>query len=108
MSSPSDKRTDPRFAAHFDVRFSRAADASRALNAFSVNFSSGGICVRTKTGYLVGEMLSLELTIERETFELSGVVSWVRGDAVGIRFVNVSPSNRTRLQNVAKQLSSTT
>ena len=106
MTSGSERRTDPRFTAHFDVRFSRASDAARALNAFSINFSSGGLCLRSKTPYSVGEALSLSLTVEGETFELEGVVSWIRGEAVGVRFVNVKSGVRARLEAVARVRSS--
>lgn len=105
MTSGSERRTDPRFTAHFDVRFSRASDAAKALNAFSINFSSGGLCLRSKTPYSVGEALSLSLTVEGEIFELEGVVSWVRGEAVGVRFVNVKTGVRARLEAVARVLS---
>ena len=99
-----ENRVDPRFAAHFDVRFTRSVDASRALNAFSVNFSAGGLCLRSQNPLPVGELIALELSIEDELFHLDGVVAWVRGDAVGVRFVNVSPTVRERLQAVARQL----
>lgn len=105
MTSGSERRSDPRFTAHFDVRFSRASDAAKALNAFSINFSSGGLCLRSKTPYSVGEALSLSLTVEGEIFELEGVVSWIRGEAVGVRFVNVKSGVRARLEAVARMLS---
>jgi uncharacterized protein (TIGR02266 family) len=105
MTSGRERRTDPRYTAHFDVRFSRATDAAKALNAFSINFSSGGLCLRTKTPYALGEALSLSLTVEGELFELEGVVSWVRGDALGVRFANLRPGVRTRLETVARALS---
>lgn len=107
MSSGSERRTDPRFAAHFDVRFSRASDAARALNAFSVNFSAGGLCLRSRTTYAPGEALALSLTVEGALFELEGVVSWVRGDAVGVRFVNLQPAVRARLEKFARALATT-
>ncbi len=105
MTSGSERRTDSRYMAHFDVRFTRASDAARALNAFSINFSSGGLCLRCKTPYALGEALSLSLTVEGEIFELEGVVSWVRGDVVGVRFTNVKPAVRARLEKVARMLS---
>ena len=105
MTSGSERRSDPRDTAHFDVRFSRAADAAKAFNAFSINFSSGGLCLRSKTAYALGEALSLSLGVEGETFELSGVVSWIRGEAVGVRFVNVPAGVRARLETVARVLS---
>jgi uncharacterized protein (TIGR02266 family) len=105
MTSGSERRSDPRYTAHFDVRFARASEAARALNAFSINFSSGGICLRSKTAYALGESLSLSITVEGEIFELDGVVSWVRGDALGVRFVNVRPAVRAQLERVARRLS---
>ncbi len=104
MSIGSERRTDPRYGAHFDVRFSRVTDAAKALNAFSLNFSSGGLCVRSKTPYSLGESLSLSLSIEGQLFELEGVVSWVRGEAVGVRFVNLKPTMRAQLERVARVL----
>lgn len=91
--------------AHFDVRFSRAKDAAKAFNAFSINFSSGGLCLQSKTAYAIGEALSLSLTVEGELFELEGVVSWIRGEAIGVRFVNVAAGVRGRLETVARTLS---
>ena len=104
MTTASERRTDPRYTAHFDVRFSRATDAAKALNAFSLNFSSGGLCLRSKTPYALGESLSLSLAVEGEQFELDGVVSWIRGEAVGVRFVNVKATVRARLEDVARVL----
>lgn len=99
-----DRRADPRYAAHFDVRFARAADAAKAFNAWSINFSSGGLCLRSTGSYAVGESLSLSLTIEGQVFELEAVVAWVRGEAVGVRFVNVRSDARERLEAVARIL----
>ncbi len=103
-SEAADRRREERLGAHFDVRFHRATDAARALNAFSVNFSAGGLCVRTRSQYAVGEQLTMSLTIEGQTFELACVVAWVRGEAVGVRFVQVHPDDRKRLEVVAKSL----
>jgi uncharacterized protein (TIGR02266 family) len=104
MNGGSERRVDPRYAAHFDVRFARATDAAKAFNAFSINFSSGGLCVRSSTAYAIGESLSMSLTIEGQLFELEGVVAWVRGEAVGVRFVNVRNDTRARLEAVARIL----
>lgn len=104
MSNGAERRKDPRYAAHFDVRFARATDAAKALNANSMNFSAGGLCVRTHNAYSLGEALSMSLTIEGELFELECAVSWIRGDAVGVRFVNVDEGVRARLESVARLL----
>lgn len=100
----SERRQQARYAAKFDVRFARAQDAARALNAFSVNFSSGGLCVRSPSPWVPGEAVALALTIEGEQFDLEGVVAWTRGDAIGVRFVNLRPAQRERLEAVARTL----
>jgi len=104
VSNGSERRKDPRYSAHFDVRFARASDAAKALNANSMNFSAGGLCVRTQNAYSLGEPLTMSLSIEGETFELEAAVSWIRGDAVGVRFVNLEESIRLRLESVARLL----
>lgn len=101
-----DRRREARINARFEVRFNAAADAAKALNAFSVNFSAGGLCLRTKTPRTQGEKLTLALTVEGESFELSGQVAWVRGDAIGVRFENVPSGDRERLEKVARSLES--
>ncbi|MFO0597697.1 MAG: PilZ domain-containing protein [Myxococcaceae bacterium] len=100
----SERRSDPRYGAHFDVRFSRQAEAARALNAFSINFSSGGLCVRATNRVTVGEVLSVSLAIEEKLFELEGVVAWVKEGSVGVRFINVQPGVRAQLETVARSL----
>ena len=99
-----DRRGDSRYQARFDVRFSRLSDAARAFNAFSVNFSAGGLCLRSKLPHQLGEALLLDLTIGMDQFALEGVVAWVRGEAVGVRFVNVRPALREQLDAVARTL----
>jgi len=103
----NERRTESRYAARFDVRFSRTTDAARALNAFSSNFSAGGLCLRAHQAYELGEALKLDVTIEGFTYSLDGVVAWMRGDAVGVRFVNVRPEVRERLESVARTLART-
>ena len=97
-----ERRSDPRYAAHFDVRFDRVKEAARAFKVYSINFSSGGLCLRTSGSYAVGEALSLDLTIEGGLFQLDAVVSWARGEVVGVRFVNLLPAQRERLERVAR------
>lgn len=100
----SERRQQARYAARFDVRFSRAQDAARALKTFSVNFSSGGLCVRSASQWAPGEPVAIDLTIEGEQFDLEGVVAWARGDVVGLRFVNLAPPVRRKLEAVAQGL----
>ncbi len=105
MTNGSERRQDPRYAAHFDVRFKKAADAAKAFAVYSaVNFSAGGLCVRSANAYGVGEALALTISIEGVVFDLEGVVSWVRGGALGVRFVNLDPLVREQLENVARLL----
>jgi hypothetical protein len=109
MSEPDDgaaqsRRLDPRYSGRFEVRFETAHDAAKALNASSVNFSAGGLCVRAQREHAVGELLKLELCIESETVALDAVVAWTRGGALGLRFVNVEPSVRVRLLAVSRGL----
>jgi len=100
----ADRRKDPRIGAKVGVKFSVQADAAKALNTFSVNFSAGGLCLRTRIPHETGDRLALTITIESEIFELKGVVAWVRADVIGIRFEDVSQRDRERLEDVAKVL----
>lgn len=104
VDDADDRRRDQRFHARFDVRFSRVADAARALNAFSLNFSAGGLCIRSSASYSVGDLLKLDVSIGDEQLALDGVVAWARGGAVGVRFVNVSAELRTRLEHIARTM----
>jgi len=103
-----ERRGASRYQARFDVRFSRLSDAAKAFNAFSVNFSAGGLCLRSKALHQVGELLQLDLTIGPDQFALEGVVAWIRADALGVRFVNVRPALRERLDAVARTLATNT
>ncbi len=60
MTSGVERRVTKRLTAHFDVRFAEAADAVRAFNAFSVNFSSTGLCIRSRKVHAVGDTLWLD------------------------------------------------
>lgn len=100
----ADRRLQTRFGAHMDVRFARVADAAKAFKAYSLNFSAGGLCLRTKSQHAVGERLEVDVTVEGEHFQLQAEVAWVRGGAIGVRFVNVSPTMRGRLEAVARTL----
>lgn len=101
----SERRLEERFGAHFDVRFAKQRDAARALKAWSVNFSAGGLCVRSQMAFAPGDDVTMSLAIEGEQFELAGVIAWVRGDVVGVRFVGLEPEERARLEAVARSLS---
>lgn len=100
----AERRRDVRIGAKVAVKFHAVADAAKALNTFSVNFSAGGLCLRTKVPHANGDRLQLTITIDGEVFALKGVVSWVKADVIGIRFEDVAPKDRERLERVAKAL----
>lgn len=107
-SQPSERRKDERIAARFEVRFQTATHAALAIKAAPVNFSAGGLCVRTRHAYAQGDPVSLKLTVGTKSLELEASVAWVRGDVVGLRFVNVQPSDRARLEALARTLKADT
>lgn len=99
---PANRRAHERVTATFDVRFQDSQDAARALRAYSLNVSTGGLCLRTRRSYDVGARVRLQMTVSGEDFDLEGVISWVRDDAeaIGVRFVDVSEADQLRLQRV--------
>lgn len=104
-SDLSDRRRNQRVAARFDVRFAERGQAARALWAYSLNLSVGGLCLRTRRRYEVGAALELELDVAGEGWHLMGEVAWVRDGAIGVRFDNVSPADRLRLQELVGRAS---
>ena len=98
----ANRRSHERVTATFDVRFQDNEDAARALRAYSLNLSAGGLCLRTRRSYDVGAPVRLQMTVSGEDFELDGIISWVRDDAeaIGVRFVGVSEADQVRLQRV--------
>ncbi|MFB1485172.1 TIGR02266 family protein [Corallococcus sp. RDP092CA] len=96
------RRADERVAARFEVRFGQMEDAARALRAYSLNLSAGGLCLRTRKSYDVGAQVRLAMVIDGEEFHLTGVVAWVRdeAEAIGVRFVDVSEEDHERLRRV--------
>jgi uncharacterized protein (TIGR02266 family) len=98
--SGAERRQTVRYHARFDVRFSRVADAARAMRAFSLNLSLGGLALQTTQTYAVGDELNLSLTIDRVQLEVDGVVAWVRGGAIGVRFANLSAEARHHIEAV--------
>ncbi len=98
----SNRRTEERVPARFEVRFTHSEQAAKALRAYSINISSGGLCLRTQRAYDVGAPVRLELRVDGETFKLEGVVAWVRdeAEAVGVRFTQMTDGDRLRLQRL--------
>lgn len=103
-SSGADRRQHERVSARIEVRFGKADQAARALRAYSLNFSVGGLCLKTQRTYELGDRLSLSMTIEGQELEMMGVVAWVRGEAIGVRFENVKDEDRQRLQQLVESL----
>ena len=103
MFRNADRRRDVRIGARVAVKF-KVEEAAKALNTFSVNFSAGGLCLRTKIPHAVGARLELSLDVDGQLFELKGQVAWSRGDVIGVRFEGVTQKDRERLEAVAKVL----
>jgi len=104
--APANRRTEERVPARFEVHFNDSEVAARALRAYSVNVSSGGLCLRTKRAYDVGVPVQVEMKVDGESFKLRGVVAWVRdeSEAVGVRFTKLSDEDRARLQRLIDSL----
>jgi uncharacterized protein (TIGR02266 family) len=100
----SERRRDPRVGARFDVAFKHQAEAAKAFKAFSVNFSAGGLCLRSQKPHAVGDEVQLVVEVEQEHFELKGTVQWARAGVVGVRFIDVTQEDRERLEKVARTL----
>jgi len=94
-----ERRRDPRIPTRIEVRFIDAVHAARVLHAYSLDFSLGGLCLRTRRGYAVGRRLALSLVVGHERLPVQAVVAWVRpaDKAVGVRFVDVADELRERL-----------
>ena len=100
--SASDRRQERRISARIDVRFAEAAQAARALRAYSLNFSLGGLCLRTQRSYAIGSALHLTLLVESSEFQLEGVVAWQRDGTIGVRFVDVTEADRKRIRGLLR------
>jgi len=96
------RRTDERVAARFEVHFNETRDAAKALRAYSLNISAGGLCLRTKRAYDVGTPVQMDMVVEGQAFQIHGVIAWVRdeSEAIGVRFTEMSEQDRDRLQRV--------
>jgi uncharacterized protein (TIGR02266 family) len=105
-SSPDslDRRRETRVPARIEVRFREPVQAARALRAYSLNFSAGGLCLKTQKEYALGQRLLLELQVEERQLSLAAEVAWVRGGAIGVRFTEVNPDDRAVLQQMLSQL----
>ena len=103
-SSSDERRSEPRSPARIQVRFAKADEAAKALRAYSLNLSAGGLCLRTRKVYEVGTLLELTIAVDGQSFQLAGAVSWARAGTIGVRFENLTAADRTRLQALAASL----
>ncbi len=101
---PANRRNEERISARFAVRFTETQDAARALRAYSLNLSAGGLCLRTRRSYDVGAQVQVAMEIGGESFNLAAVIAWVRDEAIGVRFINMREEDRVRLQRVLETL----
>lgn len=99
-----ERRRETRFPVQFEVRFAASAQAARAFRAYSLNFSVGGLCLKTSRTYEVGEPLHLRMTVEGQQFEVEATVAWVRKGAIGVRFENLSEEEQARLEALKASL----
>ncbi len=101
-----ERRAEDRIPVRIEVHFRDAAAAVEALRSYAVNFSVGGICLKTERSYPVGHVLQLVLLVEDERFELEGVVAWARAreQAIGVRFREVEPASKERLGALVHRL----
>lgn len=100
----SDRRREERIPARVEIHFNHAKDAARAFKAYSLNFSPGGLCVKTREPHPIGSRLALKMVVEGQAFELEGVVAWNRGNITGMRFDGLSAEDRLRLEALAELL----
>jgi uncharacterized protein (TIGR02266 family) len=98
-----ERRRHQRVAARFEIRFGAREEAARALRAFSVNVSPGGLCMKVRKTYEVGMPLRIHMDVSGELFDLEAAVAWTRPEVIGVRFVDVKPEDRDRLQRVLQE-----
>ena len=109
-SHGEERRATDRIPVRIEVHFRDAAAAAEALHSYAVNFSVGGICLKTERTYPLGHVLQLVLLVDEERFELEGEVAWARGreQAIGVQFRQVEPVAKERLAALVHRLGPTT
>jgi len=112
METPhgDERRSTDRIPVRIEVHFRDAAAAAEALHSYAVNFSVGGICLKTERTYPLGHVLQLVLLVDEERFELEGEVAWARAreQTIGVRFRQVEPVAKERLAALVHRLGPTT
>ena len=109
-SHGEERRATDRIPVRIEVHFRDAAAAAEALHSYAVNFSVGGICLKTERTYPLGHVLQLVLLVDEERFELEGEVAWARAreQTIGVRFRQVEPVAKERLAALVHRLGPTT
>ncbi len=102
----SERRQEERISGRIEVRFKEERAAALALRAYSVNFSSGGLCLKTQKSYEIGAALSLSIAVEGRELEVRAVVAWARGDVIGVRFEGLSTEAKAQLAALAARFES--
>lgn len=100
----SERRREERIPARVEIRFTEASQAAKALRAYSLNFSVNGLCLRTSRRYELGAKLNLSLGVGGEKYSLVGTVAWVRDGAIGVRFENLTDTDRVKLEALVAAL----
>ena len=105
-----ERRGADRIPVRIEVHFRDAAAAAEALHSYAVNFSVGGICLKTERTYPLGHLLQLVLLVDEERFELEGEVAWVRSreQVIGVRFREVDSVAKERLAALVHRLGPST
>jgi uncharacterized protein (TIGR02266 family) len=99
-----DRRRTVRVPAQIEIRFQESVAAAKVFKAYSLNFSVGGLCLKTRRPYAVGTSLHLFIKIEDEEYRISAVVAWKRGDAIGVRFQNLDDEVQQRFVALVESL----
>jgi Tfp pilus assembly protein PilZ len=100
----ADRRREERVPARIEVRFANTGQAARAFRAYTRDLSVGGLCLKTDRPYVRGEGMFMSIDVGGERLDLTGVVAWVRGDAIGVRFQGVTREVQKKLDGVLAAL----
>jgi uncharacterized protein (TIGR02266 family) len=111
MTSPADRRLEPRYAVAVAVTFESEHNFYTGLTS---DLSGGGLFVATHQIRPVGERIQLRLTLptSKEPIDAVTEVRWVRttelrgggGEAgMGLRFLQLAPAAKTAIQAFLKK-----
>lgn len=100
----AERRREERIPARIEVRFRESEQVARAIKAYSLNLSVGGLCLRTQKVYAIGHEMTLDMDVAGQSYSLRAIVAWVRKGTTGVRFVDVSETDRVRLSQMVAAL----